>query len=176
MSTPMSRKRFRPTRRAPSFKPKRRDLRYMLLFAPLLLIAGALLDPSLIKPFGPLAARAERVTAQFTPCGPGRGPACVIDGDSFKLGDRKVRITGIDAPEMIAAKCPAEAELARKSADRLRALLNEGSFDMIAHRLQRQDRHGRDLMVIERNGALIGDQLIDEGLAHRYIGSKRSWC
>jgi endonuclease YncB( thermonuclease family) len=55
-------------------------------------------------------------------------------------------------------------------------MLNKGPFDMVAHRLHPQDRNGRDLMVLERNGVSIGGQLIDEGLAHRYIGSKRSWC
>jgi uncharacterized protein YjaZ len=56
-------------------------------------------------------------------------------------------------------------------------LLNQGSFDMIAHRIHRADRNGRDLMIIKRaNDVSIGDQLIAEGLAHRYIGSKRSWC
>jgi endonuclease YncB( thermonuclease family) len=168
-------KRFKPAKRPPSFKPKRRDVRQLLWFAPLLLLGGALLDPSLIQPFGPLAAT-EEVAATFTPCGPGRGSACVIDGDTFKLGDRKIRITGIDAPELASPKCPAEAALARKSADRLLALLNEGPFDMVAHRLQRQDRHGRDLMVIKRGDKSIGAELMDEGLAHRYIGSKRSWC
>ena len=172
----MNRKtRFRPRRRAPSFKPQRRDIRRLLWFAPLLLLVGAMLDPSLIQPIGPLAAT-ERVSATFTSCGPGRGSACVIDGDTFKLGDRTIRITGIDAPELASPKCPAEAALGRKSADRLLALLNQGPFDMVAHRLQRKDRHGRDLMVIRRSGASIGGQLIDEGLAHRYIGTKSSWC
>jgi len=168
-------KRFKPRRRPPSFKPQRRDVRQLLWFAPLLLVGGALLDPSLIEPIGPLAAT-EQVSASFTPCGPGRGTACVIDGDTFKLGDRKIRITGIDAPELASPRCPAEAALARRAADRLLVLLNQGPFDMVAHRLQRQDRNGRDLMVIRRGGASIGAQLIDEGLAHRYIGSKRSWC
>lgn len=176
MSAPMIRRRFRPTRRAPSFKPTRSGIRRALWMVPLLLLAGALLDPSLIRPFGPLAAPPERVATQFTPCGRGRGPACIVDGDTFKLGDRRIRITGIDAPELHEPRCAEEAALARKSADRLLALLNEGSFDMIAHRLQRQDRHGRDLMVLERNGQSIGDRLMSEGLAHRYIGSKRSWC
>jgi endonuclease YncB( thermonuclease family) len=167
--------RFKPTRRPPSFKPQRRDVRQLLWFAPLLLLGGALLDPSLIQPIGPLAAT-EQVSATFTPCGPGRGSACVIDGDTFKLGDRKIRITGIDAPELMTPRCPAEAALARRAADRLLVLLNQGPFDMVAHRLQRQDRHGRDLMVIRRGDKSIGSQLIEEGLAHRYIGSKRSWC
>lgn len=150
-------------------------MRRAFLLVPLLALVGALFDPSLIAPFGPLAAR-EQVTATFTPCGPGRGVACVIDGDTFKLGDRKIRIIGIDAPELTEPRCPEEAALARRSGDRLLALLNQGSFEMIAHRLQREDRHGRDLMVLERNGASIGSQLIDEGLAQSYFGAKRSWC
>lgn len=176
MSAAMSRKRFRPTRRPPSFKPTRSGIRRALWLVPLLLIAGALLDPSLIGPFGPLAAPAERVSTQFTLCRGGGSPACVVDGDSFRLGARRIRITGIDAPEIGSPQCAEEAALARRSTSRLLAILNEGSFDMIAHRLQRQDRHGRDLMVLERNGESIGDRMIAEGLAHRYIGSKRSWC
>ena len=171
----MKRKAFRPAPRPPSFKPSRRGFRRALLLVPLLALAGALFDPSLIPPFGPLAAR-EKVTATFTPCGPGRGVACVIDGDTVKLGDRKIRIIGIDAPELAEPRCPEEAALARRSADRLLVLLNQGPFEMVAHRLQRMDRHGRDLMVLERNGSSIGGQLIDEGLAQRYFGAKRSWC
>ena len=172
----MARKKFKPKRRPPSFKPKRADVRRALWLIPVLLIGGALLDPSLIPPVGPLAAPAERVSTRFTPCGPGRGAACVIDGDTFKLGDRKIRITGIDAPELLAPQCPGEEVLARRSAERLLALLNQGEFEMVAHRFQRQDRHGRDLMVVRREGRSIGATLIDEGLAHRYLGSKWSWC
>ena len=123
-----------------------------------------------------MAGRAEVVSAKFTPCGPGRGNACVIDGDTFKLGERKIRITGIDAPELAHPLCPEEAALARKSGDRLRALLNEGTFEMVPHRLQRLDQHGRELMVIQRGDVSIGDRLVEEGLAHRYLGSKESWC
>lgn len=172
----MAKKKFKPKRRPPSFKPKRTDVRRALWLIPILLLGGALLDPSLIGPIGPLAAAPERVSTSFTPCGPGRGSACVVDGDTFKLGDRKIRIIGIDAPELLAPQCPGEEVLARKSADRLRELLNQGEFEMVAHRLQRQDRHGRDLMVVQRHGQSIGSTLIDEGLAHRYLGSKRSWC
>ena len=123
-----------------------------------------------------MAGRAQVVSATFTPCGPGRGNACVIDGDTFKLGERKIRITGIDAPELAHPLCPEEAALGRKSGDRLRALLNEGTFEMVPHRLQRLDQHGRELMVIQRGDVSIGDRLVEEGLAHRYLGSKESWC
>ena len=157
-------------------RPSRKGTKRALWLVPVLLIVGALFNPAYIRPFGPLAAQPERVRATFTPCGPGRGPACVADGDTFKIGSRKIRITGIDAPEVSNPLCPEEAVLARRSADRLKVLLNQGPFEMVAHRLNRTDKYGRDLMDINRGGVSIGDQLIKEGLAHRYILSKESWC
>lgn len=171
----MATNRFKPTRHIPSFKPKRKDVRIALWAVPLLILAGGLLDPKLIGPIGPLGAT-EVVAAKFTLCAGGNAPACVIDGDTFRLGDRTIRITGIDAPEITSPRCPAEAELGRRSAARLVELLNQGRFDMVAHRLQREDHHGRQLMVLRRDGESIGAQLIDEGLAHRYTGFKISWC
>jgi micrococcal nuclease len=171
----MATKRFKPTRRTPSFKPRRKEIRMALFAVPVLIVTGALLDPRLIGPVGPIGAT-EVVAAKFTACAGGNAPACVVDGDTFRLGDRTIRITGIDAPEITKPLCPAEAELGKRSAARLLELLNQGSFDMIAHRLQREDRHGRSLMVLRRNGDSIGAQLIDDGLAHRYTGFKISWC
>ena len=171
----MATKRFKPNRRVPSFKPQRREIRMALLAVPILLLAGALLDPRLIGPVGPLGAT-EVVSAKFIACAGGTAPACVIDGDTFRLGDRTIRITGIDAPEIAKPLCPEEAVLGRRSADRLLQLLNQGQFDMVAHRLQREDRHGRSMMVLRRNGKSIGSQMVDEGFAHRYTGFKMSWC
>jgi endonuclease YncB( thermonuclease family) len=172
----MSTKKFRPRRRAPSLRPTRKGAIRALWLAPILLLAGALLDPAIIAPVGPLAAQPERVSAVFTRCGKGGAVACVVDGDSFRLGDRTIRITGIDAPELGRPLCPAEAALASRSADRLVQLLNQGEFDMVAHRLQRLDRHDRELMILWRGNESIGDTLIADGLAHRYLGSKRRWC
>lgn len=85
-------------------------LRPFILGAILLTIWPAM-DPALIEPPAFLATEPEEVNEQFTRCGPGRGHACVIDGDTFKLGDRKIRIIGIDTPE-VDAQCPEEALLA----------------------------------------------------------------
>ena len=171
----MATKRFKPTRRTPSLKPQRKDIRLWLWAVPILLLIGGLLDPKLIGPIGPLGAT-ERVTAKFDFCGPGGSAACVIDGDTIRLGDRTIRITGIDAPELANAKCIEEKALGNRSRSRLLQLLNRGPFEMIAHRLQTHDRHGRYLMVLRRDGQSIGKQLIKEDLAHRYTGFKRTWC
>ena len=124
-------------------------------------------------------AATERVAERFTLCGRGRTHACVVDGDSFRLGDRKVRIQGIDAPEMHGS-CAAETALAVRSRTRLLELLNQRPFTMGAKRGDDRDQYGRDLRVLERvvegRRQSIGAILVREGLAHDYVNHKESWC
>ena len=152
-----------------------RVVKSALLIA-LLALVGALLDPSILPPIGPTAGRPERISASFTRCGQGRSMACVVDGDTFRLGRRRVRLIGIDAPEVAGAQCPAERALGERSANRLLALLNQGEFDLVGHRFHDRDNHGRDLRLARRGGVSFGKQLTEEGLARRYFGSKRAWC
>ena len=60
----------------------------------ILLSIWPMADPALVDPVGLLATAPERIDEQFTRCGRGRGRACVIDGDTIKLGERKIRIIG----------------------------------------------------------------------------------
>lgn len=138
------------------------------------------MDPALVEPIGPLASDPERVSAHFTRCGRERGHACVVDGDTIRLGDRRIRIIGIDAPE-VKASCPAEARLAEAASVRLQQLLNAGPFAMVGRVDEPTDRYGRELMALRRtlpdgSEQSIAEMLRNEGLARRYMGSKRSWC
>ena len=139
-------------------------------------------DPALIEPPSFLSADPEHVSETFTRCGPGRGHACVIDGDTFKLGDRKVRIIGIDTPETHPARCAEEARLGELATAKLQALLNEGPFEMVAPIYRSHDRYGRDLRVVRRKLADGGYQSIandmrEGGSARRYLGGfKMGWC
>jgi len=137
---------------------------------------GALLDPWILPPVGPIATRPERISGTFTRCGRGSSRACVVDGDTLRLGDRRVRLMGIDAPELSDARCPAERALGQRAADRLLALVNQGEFDLIGHRFNSTDHYGRDLRLASRRGVSLGQILVDEGLAHRYFGAERGWC
>jgi endonuclease YncB( thermonuclease family) len=146
----------------------------------ILLAAWPALDPALVEPLGSLASDPERVTARFIRCGRGRGHACVIDGDTFKLGDRKIRIIGIDAPEVSGA-CPRERKLAERATAGLQSLLNQGPFLMTGRIGDLQDRYGRDLRALDRerpdgSSQSIAAEMRDRGLAHRYLGTKMSWC
>lgn len=139
------------------------------------------MDPALVEPVGFLATEPERIEATFTRCGRGRGEACVIDGDTFKLGKRKVRIIGIDTPE-VRGQCAEETRLAEQATDRLQQLLNQGPFTMTGHIGELQDRYGRDLRAITRkrpDGSMqsIAAEMRESGHARRYLGGFRAgWC
>ena len=139
------------------------------------------LDPALVEPPAFLTASPERIALRFTRCGLGRGQACVVDGDTFKLGQRKIRIVGIDAPETHPANCPEEARLGEAATAELMRLLNQGPFEMTGRIDDLRDRYGRDLRVVTRrqpDGSIqsIAEDMRVSGLAHRYLGRKSSWC
>jgi endonuclease YncB( thermonuclease family) len=106
----------------------------------------------------------------------------VIDGDTFKLGQRKVRIIGIDTPETHPARCAEEARLGELAPVKLQQLLNERPFEMVAPVYRDTDRYGRDLRVIRRKLAdgsyqNMAEDMRKNGLAHRYAGRfKTGWC
>ncbi|MBX3575347.1 MAG: thermonuclease family protein [Mesorhizobium sp.] len=108
-------------------------------------------------------------------CGEGGGRNCVVDGDTFVLNGKAVRVADIDTPEAGNPKCRREAELAEKATRRLRDLLNAGPLDLVAQPRD-EDIYGRKLRTVMRDGRSIGDTLIAEGLARRWTGSKKSWC
>jgi len=156
-------------------------LRPFSLFA-ILCAAWVGLDPALVDPVGLLATAPERVDENFTRCGRGRGHACVIDGDTIKLGQRKIRIIGIDAPEVTHPQCPEEARLAEAATVKLQELLNQGPFHMVGSVTRDKDRYGRDLRALDRANAdgttiSIAEEMRESGLAHRYLGGYKSgWC
>lgn len=100
---------------------------------------------------------------------------CVVDGDTFWRNRRKIRIADIDTPEVFSPKCASEYERGMQATHRLRELLNEGPFELES--IDRdQDKHGRDLRIVVRNGRSIGDQLVGEGLARTWTGRREPWC
>lgn len=123
----------------------------------------------------------ERVGEQFTRCGYGRGHGCVVDGDTFKLGQRTLRVAGIDAAEL-AGECPAEIAQAEASTRALQDWLNRGPFTIVAHSGEPRDKYGRELVSVTREVAggaeeRLADYMTREGGAQRYDGGARGgWC
>jgi micrococcal nuclease len=179
--------RFWPEDRVTARGLARDTWRWLRVLRPLILLAilaslAVGYDPALVEPPAFLSTEPETVDSQFTRCGPGRGQACVIDGDTFKLGDRKVRIIGIDAPETHPPGCAEEARLGEQATAKLQALLNEGPFEMSAPIYGSRDRYGRDLRSLTRarpdgSAQSIAGEMRENGLARRYLGGfKSGWC
>lgn len=114
--------------------------------------------------------------AALSICAPGPRDNCVVDGDTFWLDGRKVRIADIDTPETGEAKCASEYALGMKATHRLHDLLNAGPFVLKPLPGRDQDKYGRDLRIVVRNGRSLGDQLVSEGLARTWTGRREPWC
>ncbi len=102
--------------------------------------------------------------------------SCVIDGDTIRHGWTKIRIADIDTPEISEPKCASEAALGHRAKERLLELLNDGPFEVVHPGGRDEDVYGRKLRVLMRDGRSLGRILVDEGLARRWTGSRRSWC
>ena len=101
--------------------------------------------------------------------------AQVIDGDTFRYRGDKIRVADIDAPE-VRSRCDEEAELAARATDRFSELLSDGPFVLEPISGRDQDRYGRKLRIVTRNGRSLGDQLVGEGLARTWSGRREAWC
>ena len=113
----------------------------------------------------------------FRLCGTkGSGP-CVIDGDTLAIGQRRVRLTGYDAPEMDGA-CEAERVKALEAKAGLHAWLAKGRFSWTGGENPPRDRWGRELREARRRDELLADYMIGSGLAEGSgWGAERvEWC
>ncbi|WP_228242330.1 thermonuclease family protein [Porphyrobacter sp. GA68] len=100
---------------------------------------------------------------------------CVVDGDTIRLDGETVRIAGLDAPEL-AGRCEAERIAARAARDALIGWLSEGGFTS-APEPGGNDRYGRPLRILSRNGVSVADALVSRGVARPYAGEARlDWC
>jgi endonuclease YncB( thermonuclease family) len=124
---------------------------------------------------GSYGARTAPSGARFGLCQSGGGTNCVVDGDTIYWRGDKIRVADIDTPETHPPRCPEEARLGEAATLRMQALLNAGPFTLDA--IERdEDRYGRKLRVVVRDGESLGDTLVAEGLARPYGGGRRSWC
>ena len=128
-------------------------------------------NPKIVSP----GAEFHAMGWHFGSCYVGGGRNCVVDGDTFYMDGVKIRIADIDAPETHPPRCALEKRLGYAATKRLRQLLNSGAVRLTS--IERdEDVYGRKLRNVRVNGADVGERLISEGLAHRYVRGKLPWC
>ena len=171
--------RFKP--RPPGWRDAFVSLRPWLLLIGFVTMAYIFTLPGAFSAPGWLSSEPQVIEGRFTRCGRGRGYYCVVDGDTFKLGDRAVRVVGIDTAER-EAECAAEAVQAETSTRALQGWLNRGPFRM-THRLDEPiDRYGRSLRTVyhlrpDGSEDRLADFMRAEGGARGYWGGGRGeWC
>lgn len=129
-----------------------------------------------------------RIDQPFSLCGEGeRTAACVIDGDTVLIASpgtaqRRIRLTGFDAPELDGA-CDTERALAEDARRALLAWLSDGPAQWSGADDPPYDKYGRELREVRRiraNGSreLLADRMITSGLAAPtgWETQPRDWC
>ena len=119
-----------------------------------------------------LAALAVVAAALDPPPPPVTGLARASDGDSFRLGDDRVRLLGLDAPELRQNCTDADGRTwscGRAARDRMAALLAAGIADCRPEDIDQYDRLLATCMVAGRD---LGATMVAEGLA---VSSGRYW-
>lgn len=164
---------YRPARRRVS--PVER-LAVLMGFTAMVFVGAVVLSDGLFDSWLGNGRNAEMTYSErFAVCAGTARVTCVVDGDTIWLEGRKIRIADIDTPEVSSPQCAREAALGREATQRLTQLLNAGPFTLRSVGRD-TDVYGRDLRIVTRNGASLGDVLVAEGLAHVWDGAKHSWC
>jgi len=97
----------------------------------------------------------------------------VTDGDTIRIGSERIRIVGLDAPEMN-GKCREERRLAQRAKEALQIELASGQVEIVR---QGKDRYKRTLARVYVDDRDVSSSLIAKGLARPYLGGKRGgWC
>lgn len=100
----------------------------------------------------------------------------VIDGDTIAIGSRRIRLVGIDTPE-VDGQCPYERQQAARATQRLRELISTSStVVLVPQDGPNKDRYGRYLRWVGTAHGPAGVILRQEGLAREWTGRRESWC
>lgn len=127
-----------------------------------------------MRPDLPAAADGQH-RAKFYLCGTAKQDDCVIAADTFMLKGQKIRIAGIEVPDIQKPRCEAERIKASDAKLRVRAFLDSGPFDVLAANAGDEDSNGRKIRAVTRGGVSLSDILVREGLARR-PGATGGWC
>lgn len=100
----------------------------------------------------------------------------VVDGDTIIVRGERIRIEGINAPEL-KGECHEESVRARRARSRLMELLEAAKIDIERNGI---DRYRRTLASVSVGGTDLGHVLMREGLARKwgqhYNGQSEPWC
>ena len=89
----------------------------------------------------------------------------VVDGDTIRIGEERIRLIGVDTPESVKPGTPVECFAKKASAFTKRFVL--GRRVTLELDVEQRDRYGRLLAYVHRAGdrAFLNAELVREGYA-----------
>jgi endonuclease YncB( thermonuclease family) len=114
--------------------------------------------------------------AKFFLCGTAKQDDCVVSADRFVFHGEKIRLVGVEVPDIKKPRCEAERIKASDAKLRVRAFLDSGPFDLVSWQDNDAQVEGHKLRDVTRNGRSLADVLVNEGLAKRPGQGKGGWC
>ncbi len=113
--------------------------------------------------------------AKFYLCGTAKQDDCVVSADRFVFHGQKIRLVGVEVPDIKKPHCEEERVKASDAELRVRAFLDSGPFELVTWQGNDSEVDGHKLRQVTRNGMSLSDILVREGLA-RKPGAKGGWC
>lgn len=95
------------------------------------------------------------------------GQARIVDGDSLELAGERIRLKGIDAPEL-AQNCRREGASWPCGRESLKALRRKINGQAVSCEGAEFDRHERLLAFCKANGVALNKWMVEEGWAVSY--------
>jgi endonuclease YncB( thermonuclease family) len=129
-----------------------------------LLIAAAVV---LAVASGPPQTAAARLTV--APTTPIEGAARIIDGDTIAIGDLKIRLHGIDAPEGDQLCAGADGKPWKCGLEAIRLLARLTAGRTVACRSLGLDKYYRVLATCAADGVDLNAELVRQGLAWAFV-------
>jgi endonuclease YncB( thermonuclease family) len=97
----------------------------------------------------------------------------VVDGDTVRLGEERIRLEGPDSPEIYHPRCDHEIDVAMQAKDKLEEILAGKSIRIERHGIDRYHRTLAELFLPD--GSEAGDLMIHSGLAVRWAPGRVAW-
>ncbi len=113
---------------------------------------------------------------KFFLCGTAKQDDCVVSADRFVFHGQKIRLVGIEVPDIKKPRCEAERIKASDAKLRVRAFLDSGPFELVTWQGNNAMVDGHQLRDVTRNGRSLADVLVNEGLAKRPGAGRNGWC
>lgn len=121
-------------------------------------------------------ALAGAYQGKFFLCGTAKQDDCVVTADRFVFHGQKIRLVGIEVPDIKKPRCEAERIKASDAKLRVRAFLDSGPFELVSWQGNNSTVDGHQLRDVTRNGRSLADVLVNEGLAKRPGSARSGWC